>query len=49
MVGRFAILGIGSDDELDGEDVLFRVTVTDSEGVSLTDEKTVTCFPDPRN
>lgn len=49
MVGRFAILGISSDADLDGEDVLFRVTVTDSEGVSLTDEKTLRCFPDPRN
>lgn len=49
MTGRFAILGIDSDKELDGEEVLFSVTVTDVEGVSLSDERTVTCVPDPRN
>jgi hypothetical protein len=49
MVGRFAILSIASDDELDGEDVLFRVTVTDTDGLELSAERTLNCFPDPRN
>ena len=49
MIGRFAILGIDSDGELDGEDVVFSVTVTDVDGVQVSDERRVTCVPDPRN
>lgn len=49
MIGRFAILGIDSDDQLNGEQLLFRVTITDVDGAVLSDERPLTAYPDPRN
>ena len=49
MIGRFAILGIDSDQSLDGESLLFRVSVSTADGVELSDERTLLAYPDPRN
>ena len=44
MVGRFAILDIRSDDELDEVDVEFRVTVTDVKGRSASDSRNLRAY-----
>lgn len=49
MVGRFAILDIEADDELDGVDVEFSVTVTDVNGLSATDSLMVKTYADELN
>lgn len=49
MVGRFAILGIGDDDELDGVALRFQVRVEDVSGAVLEDERTLWAYPHPNN
>jgi hypothetical protein len=47
MVGRLLILNIDSCDALTGETIRVEVTVTDVNGVTATDTRTVTAVPDP--
>ena len=49
MLGRFAILSIGHDSELDGEEVRFHVRVEDGEGRVVEDERVLRTYPDPYN
>jgi len=49
MLGRFAILGIDDDSELDGAEVRFVVTVEDIDGNRVSDERTVRTYPHPNN
>ncbi|MCB9793733.1 MAG: hypothetical protein H6741_13525 [Alphaproteobacteria bacterium] len=49
LIGRFLILDIEADDVLDGEDLEMQVTFTDVNGLTLSDSRTVRCYPDPRN
>ena len=49
MVGRFAILGIESDDELDDATLNVSVSVTDVHGVTVSDTRSVLTYPDPLN
>jgi len=49
MVGRLLILGIGDVADLDGDSVRVSVTVSDVDGVMLTDERTVRAVSHPRN
>ncbi|MEC7241888.1 MAG: hypothetical protein VXW32_11715 [Myxococcota bacterium] len=49
MVGRFAILGIEDDDELEGAALRFHVRVEDVEGNVLEDERTLWAYPHPNN
>ena len=49
MTGRFAILDIAADDELDGETVQFSVSVADSNGVEVFDSVTLNLIPNPNN
>ena len=49
MVGRFAILGIADDDELDGVELRFHVRVEDVMGAAVEDERTLIAFSHPNN
>ncbi len=49
MIGRTVILDIQDDAELAGTEVLFRVSLSDAEGVMLSDERTLTAQADPNN
>ena len=44
MVGRFAILDIEADDELDEVDLEFVVTVTDVNGIEVSDRRTLRAY-----
>lgn len=45
MLGRFAILDIESDQELNEVPIVFSVTVTDHTGLSVSDEMTLQAYP----
>ena len=45
MLGRFAILDISSDEELNDVTIEFSVTVTDHTGVTVSDQLTPTAYP----
>jgi Ethanolamine utilization protein EutJ (predicted chaperonin) len=49
IIGRKLILDVMSDAELDGHEVTVEVDITDSDGVELHDERTLTAIPDPLN
>ncbi len=49
MVGRFIIMNILADDELDGEEVTFGVSVDDVNGERVETEMTLTTVPHPLN
>lgn len=49
MTGRFAILDILADDELDGETVEFSVSVIDAQGLEVTDSVHLDLIPHPNN
>lgn len=49
MVGRFAILDIDSDAELDGVELTFEVVVEDVEGQMVSDALTLWAYPHPYN
>jgi hypothetical protein len=49
MIGRFAILDIADDSELDGVTLRFEVQVTDIHGRSASDGLEIEAYPDPRN
>jgi hypothetical protein len=49
MVGRFAILSIESDEELDGAKVDVSVSVEDIHGITVTDSRSITTYPHPLN
>ena len=49
MVGRFVIMDIAADDELDGVEVAFGVSVEDVDGVRVETEMTLTAVPHPLN
>ena len=49
MIGRFAILDIGSDDELDGVELLFEVEIIDAEGREASHSLGVVGYPHPSN
>lgn len=49
MVGRFAILDITTDKNIDGEEVIFSVRVTDAGGQSYSDTRNVIVEPHPSN
>jgi len=49
MIGRFAILDIADDSELDGLTLRFEVQVEDTNGRSATDGLEIVAYPDPRN
>ncbi len=48
-VGRFVILDITNDAQLDGASVRFEIEVTDVHGVTVTDQRTLTAIPHPAN
>ncbi|MCB9792457.1 MAG: hypothetical protein H6741_06980 [Alphaproteobacteria bacterium] len=49
LIGRFLILDIPADDVLDGETLEMHVRFSDVNGVTLEDQTSVRCYPDPRN
>ncbi len=49
MVGRLIILDILSDDEVDGNEMVFEVEVTDRRGMSASDRRTIRTVPHPAN
>jgi hypothetical protein len=49
MIGRFAILDIDDDDELDGVELLFEVVVEDVQGELASDALWLWGYPDPNN
>ena len=49
MVGRFVIMNIEADDELDGVDIVFGVSVEDVDGVRVETEMNLTAVPHPLN
>ena len=49
MVGRFAILDIEDDDELDGVELTFEVVVEDVEGNQVSDLLELVAYPHPYN
>lgn len=49
MVGRFVIMDIAADDELDGVEIAFGVSVEDVDGVRVEAEMTLTAVPHPLN
>ena len=49
MVGRFVIMDIASDDELDGVEVELGVQVEDVEGEVLSESMMLTAYPHPFN
>ena len=49
MHSRIVIIDIEHDSELDGDEVRFEVTVTDADGVSASDERTLTAIRHPNN
>ena len=49
MLGRFAILSIGHDSELDGEEIRFHVRVEDVDGRVVEDERFLLAYPYPYN
>ena len=49
MLGRFAILVIESDDELDGIELLFEVVVEDVNGTVVGDYLNLVAYPHPYN
>lgn len=49
MVGRFIIMDIEGDDELDGVGIAFGVSVEDVEGVRVEAEMRLTAVPHPLN
>ena len=49
MIGRFAILDITDDDELDGLSLTLGVRVVDVTGKEARDNLTIIAYPDPRN
>jgi hypothetical protein len=49
MVGRFAILDIDADDELDGVELLFEVVVEDVDGNLVSDALELVAYPHPYN
>ncbi len=49
MVGRFAILDIEDDDELDGVELTFEVVVEDVEGNLVSDLLELIAYPHPYN
>ena len=49
MVGRFVIMDIAADDELDGVEIVFGVSVEDVDGVRVEAAMTLTAVPHPLN
>ena len=49
MVGRFAILDITDDDELDGIELTFEVVVEDVDGTLISDSLSLVAYPHPYN
>ncbi len=49
LLGRFAILDIVVDDELDGETVTLSARVDDAHGVTVSDSVSVDLYPHPDN
>ncbi len=49
MIGRFAILDITSDDELDGVELIFEVVVEDVNGALVSDSLSLVAYPHPYN
>jgi hypothetical protein len=49
MIGRRLILDIQSDDEINGDEVFVTVDVTDADGVTVHDERTLVAVPSPFN
>jgi hypothetical protein len=49
MIGRFAILSIFDDAELEGANVRFSVRVEDVNGTVLEDERVVKAYGHPNN
>ncbi|MEQ1565838.1 MAG: hypothetical protein ABMA64_09390 [Myxococcota bacterium] len=49
MIGRRLLLNITNDDQLDGVETLIDVDVTDRDGVTLHDERTIVAVPSPFN
>ena len=49
MIGRFVIMDIEADDELDGVQVDFGVSVEDVDGVQVEAQMTLTAVPHPLN
>jgi hypothetical protein len=49
MIGRFAILDIDADDELDGVELTFEVVVEDVHGDLVSDSLSLVAYPHPYN
>jgi hypothetical protein len=49
MINRLVILDITSDDVLDGVEVEMEVTITDVDGVVVTDRRPIVAVPHPAN
>ena len=49
MVGRFLILDILADDEVDGDTLRVTVEVRDVNGVQVSDERSIVAIPHPQN
>jgi hypothetical protein len=49
MIGRFAILDVEDDSELDGLTLEFEVQVEDIDGRKASNALHVVAYPDPRN
>ena len=49
MIGRFAILDIDSDEELDGVELTFEVVVEDVHGKMVSDARDLVGYPHPFN
>lgn len=49
MIGRFAILDIADDSELDGLTLRFEVKIEDIHGRTASDGLEILAYPDPRN
>ena len=49
MIGRFAILDIEADDELDGVELTFEVVVEDVNGGLVSDSLSLVAYPHPYN
>lgn len=49
MIGRFVIMDIEADDELDGVEINFGVSVEDVDGVQVEAEMMLTAVPHPLN
>jgi hypothetical protein len=49
MVGRLVVLDIADDDEINGREVRFEVTVEAADGTIVTDARDLTVVPHPLN